>query len=52
MIVGIAIGATVMLGGTIMVAHEFMVILDRVRGNPVEPSPEAAPAQRPRGPLY
>ena len=33
MIVGIAIGAAVLLGGTIMVAHEFMFILDRVRTN-------------------
>lgn len=58
MIVGIAIGAAVLLGGTIMVAHEFMFILDRVRTNaPVArdsvkaPTPPA-PATRPRGPLY
>ncbi|WP_236627791.1 hypothetical protein [Caulobacter sp. B11] len=56
MIVGIAIGAAVLLGGTIMVAHEFMFILDRVRTNapvardsvkaPTPPRPRRALAAR------
>ena len=60
MIVGIAIGSAILLGGTIMVAHEFMFILDRVRTNAPMPRdsvkaarpPAPAPATRPRGPLY
>jgi hypothetical protein len=59
MIVGIAIGSAVLLGGTIMVAHEFMFILDRVRsndaplaGDSVKAAKPPAPVARPRGPLY
>ena len=53
MIVGIAIGSVVLLSGTVIMAQEFMIILDQARAThgPGHSAPVSqSPAERPRRP--